>query len=260
MEYELKRAGELPASSPQLALEVKKSKERDPAEHPAFHPDFRATFTTTNYWPLSRPVSRKGYPISSAWWDVDSASRTRARTELKSPTLYDWSDNPVPPSYHTIRSSSVIPDALYYQDNVEHHPRSTRATSVPTGADHAKPSVPILSSYESKPYYGSYNYPRTSPEPFYNTPREYRKVLYDHFTPLYHTSHDYDDDDSDYGYSPYLSPYHTRYYSRYYSPTTDSYDYYYRNPYLNTTLLPSNYVPLSLRYPYSFAASRYCYV
>jgi hypothetical protein len=239
-EYELKRAGSLPDTQRALSPELEKPLP-DQTFSPAFHTDHRPMFSSTNYWPLSRPVTRSGYPVSSGYWDYDTESRSRARSVDRYPSIYGRSRSASPPpSYRTIRSQTVIPDALYYQD------RPTRSVSVgPTTkvVETRSTSPSILSSYDvtTKPWYRSYYYIRTSPEPFYSTPRIWTKPYYEpYYTPRYYSHYDY---------YPYLSPYYSRYYySRYYSPSTDSYTY--RSPYLT-----SSYVPLSVRYPYLY--SRY---
>lgn len=227
-EYEQKRAGSLKDTQRSVSPEFEKPL-RDQTFSPIFHPDRRAMFSSTNYWPLSRPVTKSGYPISSGYWDYDTESRSRARSLDRYPNSYRArSSSPVPSYYETrpYRSVSVGPTTTSLK-TIE-----TRATS------------PVLSSYDvTRPWYRSNYYIRTNPDSLAD--RIWTKPYYDSYytySPRYYYS------SSDY--YPYLSPYYSRYsYSRYYSPLSDS--YYSRYPY------GTSYTPLSLRYPYLY--SRYYY-
>ncbi|RXG50741.1 BEN domain-containing protein 5 [Armadillidium vulgare] len=235
-EYELKRSGSLVDIKRQVSPELEEPLP-DQTLAPAFHPDHRPMYSSTNYWPLTRPVTRSGYPISGGYWDYETESRSRARTVDRYPSSYDRARSVSPGVYRTIRSQTVVPDAVYYPDR---HARSSSA-GPSSKAIETRSTSSVISSYDvTKPYYRNYLYIRTTPDSFYYTPRYYDSSYY---SPRYYSRYDY---------YPYLSPYFSRYYySRYYSPSTDSYYYYNRYPYL------SSYLPLSLRYPSLY--SRYYY-
>lgn len=177
----MKRSGDLSTSGRDFELEAEKPVKTS-FYNPAFHFDRRPMFSSRNYTPIvPRPISRSGYPLTSAFYDYATRSRSRALSEDRTArSMYDYtrsrSASPTPSSLRTYR---ILPESHYYEER-------PRATSVFPRSKYleTRNTAPVLSSYESAatPHQRSYYYTRTKTEPFIYTPRTLSRPVTDAYT------------------------------------------------------------------------------
>lgn len=186
LEYELKRSSSISSTYASDPEPVKEKPIKDSVYNPALHADHRPTFTSFNSRNYSSPYNSKvlttsGYPVSSAYYDSETGSRIRARSEERAArSYYDYtrsrSASPPPSSFRTYRATSMMPDASDYEDR----PRYSYSSLVPSTTRYVSPrSSSAFSGYDSTGQ--RYYYSNSSPESFTYTPRIRSRPLTDSY-------------------------------------------------------------------------------